>query len=219
MIKELQKTGFLIIDDLIPKKDQDYIENYMFESRQELSFHITPYSSGDTMGKSEQVEEQMQLVSTLINLLAGKNTYSKVIGISGLYKVYENLFNKLGIDLLPNHILRSKINLQFKSITGNKNKFNNPHIDYTSTREEDLFPFHSLIYYINDNDGYTYLFDKKAYIAEDVDKVNIDKDLKVVKKIRSKKGRCVIFQGNIIHAGSNPLKSECRLVHNSVISL
>ena len=59
-------------------------------------------------------------------------------------------------------------------------------------------PHYTGIYYVNDCDGDTFLFDGTKEIA----------------KISPKKGRIVIFDGKTLHAGSHPYNSDFRMVIN-----
>ena len=52
------------------------------------------------------------------------------------------------------------------------------------------------LYYVNDSDGGTVFY----------------KGDKIVKRIEAKKGRCVIFDGNILHSGVSP--TNCKIVIN-----
>jgi hypothetical protein len=67
-----------------------------------------------------------------------------------------------------------------------------PHVDYE-------IPHKTLIYYVNDSDGETYFFNNKK---------------EVINKVEPKKGKCVLFDGNIYHASSSPTKHNRRIVIN-----
>ena len=98
------------------------------------------------------------------------------------------------IDLLKelkiekSEILRCKANLKFK--TNSKKLHNIFHVDYA-------LPHKVLIYYVNDSDGDTYL------------KVNNS-----LKQVKPRKGRALIFKGNIMHAANHPRKSSKRMIIN-----
>lgn len=91
-------------------------------------------------------------------------------------------------------VLRTKANLQTQFTHNRKNYYNTPHIDMDKECNQ-----LTCLYYVNNNDGCTFFFDNK---------------LNITKKIESKKGRFVIFEGNILHAGQNPVKSKKRIVLN-----
>ncbi len=85
-------------------------------------------------------------------------------------------------------IFRCKANLKFK--TDSKKLHNIFHVDYA-------LPHKVLIYYVNDSDGDTYL------------KVNNS-----LKQVKPRKGRALIFKGNIMHAANHPRKSSKRMIIN-----
>jgi len=57
-----------------------------------------------------------------------------------------------------------------------------------------------VIYYVNDSDGPTYLFE--------------DDGRTIIKKVEPKKGRFVMFDGSTKHAGSHPINNTFRVVIN-----
>ena len=62
------------------------------------------------------------------------------------------------------------------------------------------------IYYLNDSDGDTYIFDQ--------DRKYNGHDLTIKKQVAPKQGRLVVFSGNLLHSGSNPRRNETRMVAN-----
>ena len=62
----------------------------------------------------------------------------------------------------------------------------------------------SLLYYVNDSDGDTIFFDK---------------NIRMIKRVNPKKNRAILFDSNILHAGSNPIKSKKRIVINTIFKM
>ena len=85
-------------------------------------------------------------------------------------------------------ILRCKANLKFKTKTTKKH--NVFHVDLP-------YKHRVMMYYVNDSDGDTYF---------KIGKTN--------KKISPKKGRVLLFNGNIMHAANHPRKTKKRLIIN-----
>jgi hypothetical protein len=69
-----------------------------------------------------------------------------------------------------------------------------PHID------NKLFPHGVLLLYLNDSDGDTYIYKENSR--------------EIKESITPKAGRVVFFDGNQIHSGGTPVKSNIRLVMN-----
>lgn len=75
--------------------------------------------------------------------------------------------------------------MQFPLVEELRKEYDNPHIDIN-------YEHLVCLYYVNDSDGDTFLFDK------------IDNELKIKKRITPKKGRVLLFNGNRYHASSGP---------------
>ena len=109
---------------------------------------------------------------------------------------------------------RVKANLQPKVYTDLENCFNTPHID-------NLLPHWVLLYYVNDADGDTFIFDNE--ISKDgfdwnnkvyYDPSQYPKHLSIRKRIEPRKGRTVMFDGKFLHAGMHPRNADYRIVIN-----
>ena len=105
----------------------------------------------------------------------------------------EDLFRAIleKLNLNTGEILRVKANFQTQHRSKINGTHNTPHVDNET-------PHYTGIYYVNDCDGDTFLFDGTKEIA----------------KISPKKGRIVIFDGKTLHAGSHPYNSDFRMVIN-----
>jgi len=94
-------------------------------------------------------------------------------------------------------LLRIKTNILLKN--HNDGDFHNtPHYDL------DVPNYKSVIYYVNDSDGPTYFFDN---------------EYNVIEKVYPKQGRMVLFDSETIHAGSNPVSNDYRIVINYIFGL
>ena len=69
----------------------------------------------------------------------------------------------------------------------------------------------SVLYYVNDSDGDTLIFDKN-YPSE-------PKDMKILARYQPKKGACAIFNSTIYHASCNPINSNKRIVINYILEI
>ena len=111
------------------------------------------------------------------------------------YSLYTDIFktavldlqNKLNID--DYEIFRLRLAMQLNM---NKAVINPPHID-----EQDL-EHKSCILYLNESDGDTCFYKKD----------------KIFKKVSPKKNRVVLFDGDIFHSSSKPVKHQHRIILN-----
>lgn len=82
------------------------------------------------------------------------------------------------------------------------NNYNIPHID---SPLDNLF---TLLYYVNDSDGDTFMFNE---VHKEGHRVN---SLSLNQRVTPKQGRAVVFDSNRFHAGSNPIINSSRFVIN-----
>jgi len=142
------------------------------------------------------VKDHLQFVHSVINWV---NETDKSVVNSDADKLCANLLNKLmkhiGEDSYK--IYRIKINLspQHKRPEGT---YDVPHTDI---EKEHMV----VIYYVDDSDGPTYLFE--------------DDGRTIIKKVEPKKGRFLMFDGSIKHAGSHPIDNTFRTVINYNIKI
>jgi hypothetical protein len=161
-----------IFDDAIEREDQDYFESFL------LGDLFPYYFRTNTTYNDEQDTCQFQ-----------HNLYYNGQSNSEYFEKFFSKFKKF-IDNYSSHksIIRMKVNL----LLNNKaDTFNTIHTDY------DLEHL-SLLYYVNDSDGDTFLFDGNI----------------VIKTVSPKKGRILLFDGKYKHASSNPIHSKYRSVIN-----
>jgi hypothetical protein len=92
---------------------------------------------------------------------------------------------------------KANMTLPFNAPIGS---YNTPHIDCS---EENIL---TLIYYANDSDGDTLLFEEKPE--------EFTGTLTVKQSVTPKKGRAVLFNSRIIHAGQLPRESKKRVLIN-----
>ena len=93
------------------------------------------------------------------------------------------------------NILRMKCNLLLNVFSNNI--IHPPHIDFNNPK------FLSLIYYVNDSDGDTFMYESGLEQAN------------VIKRVSPVKGTAVVFNSNIYHSSSTPIINK----HRSVINL
>lgn len=115
-----------------------------------------------------------------------------------IHHIFVDMFPDLGIKGTN----RAKFNilLQREDMIG---CYNQPHVDAE-------VPSWSIVYYLNDSDGDTVIFNEMY-----TDKTTPLK-LTVKERVSPKKNRAVLFEANRYHASSNPVVSQARFVLNWV---
>ena len=193
-----------VIDDFIPKNDQDHLEN-LFLNNKYFPYY---YEYNTVIGVEEEAvgndDDNIIMQPQFVHKLYDCNEIS-----STAYSDVMNLFCGTGVESLSPE--RIKVNLLQTPFDKTKGKYHIPHVDHGDDG------YISLIYYVNNSDGDTYLFDKTSYDNKSLkhykERVN---NLTVEKTVSPKKGRVVIFDSNKFHAGSPPLNHSSRCVLNMV---
>ena len=113
-----------------------------------------------------------------------------------------------GIDKECKEIFNGRAFMHFPLAAELRTPHDNVHVDI---KYEHLV----CLYYINDSDGDTCIFDKNA---KDTPFLEKDTQLEVVKKITPKKGRAILFDGSRYHSSSGPTKNiRCIINFNILI--
>ncbi|MBI1395898.1 MAG: hypothetical protein GC151_07945 [Betaproteobacteria bacterium] len=95
-------------------------------------------------------------------------------------------------------LIRIKMNLSVYTQLDDPNAHGMPHVDFSERKE----PLLTAIYYVNDATGDTIIFDQKMG----------DKGpLTIRQRISPRKGRLVVFNGDLLHAGNTPRTNAPRV--------
>jgi len=183
----------LVIDDVIDEESQDLLENSIFSPQTQWTFGRTVFCDKHLEVTDAQRKSLMSFTKSL-------------------YRNDDNFSDKdLGLYTRPllgrfNNLLTARIQLQLPIITELNKKYGVPHVDGVRP-----FPFKVAVYYVNEVDGPTVLFKQTTNTStpEEIKAGNVD----VACEIEPKKGRLIIFDGNIYHAVGKP-KTDLRCIIN-----
>lgn len=194
-----------VIDNLLPPMYANQIEH---DTVHELMYKYRKYTSSvpSMLTNTDNIIDYGQFVCTLLNS-----------SVNAEYK-FGNYFNFLKaviftanqhIDKQIVSIERVKVNLLLQQCNFSKNHYNFPHVD----ESEDTTQY-SMIYYINDSDGDTFMFNE--FYNPDQDPPT---ELTLYQRVSPKKNRAVIFNSNRYHASSNPKEHANRFIINFVMKV
>lgn len=107
--------------------------------------------------------------------------------------------------LLVTQIIRIKANLLNSAPGIEENHYHIPHIDFGGKGCV------SMVYYVNDSDGDTRIFDK--YSADGC------KDLTMIHSNTPKQGNAILFESDRFHSSSNPIRNNVRCIINFVMEV
>lgn len=203
---------YKIIDNFLPKETQDELEEVLTSYKYSISIgtvqkdyrNSLPFIK--TLPKSEVIQFESKIVydgscifpeeeeiyfRQIWNTFVKANIEDVVCNLSTSNDI---VLTRMKSNILPN---------QKKGLFGHIH--HTPHIDCV---ESDRFTNISCIYYVNDSDGPTVLYNE--YLADN------PKKLTVFKKIPPKKGRLLAFHSNRYHTSSSPRRSQYRNIINMV---
>lgn len=196
-------ANFKILEDFIPTSMSDALEmRVMWEDFKYQPSTIEANSEQDK--KDPNIKESLQFVKgiTIQNHVDGSIGHMDPLYDEFCKPILWFLEKSTGIKITD--IFRIKINLLLPNDT-NENNYSPPHVD---DQRENLV---SMVYYINDADGDTFIFDK--------DWRHSPYNLKVSGRSTPKKGNAVMFRSGQWHASSNPIDSPIRLIINFVFQV
>lgn len=190
------------IEQFIPPSYADILEDIICKNP-EFSWTYTPSTNNQTesrlMKKDASSYESEQLVHALF-LEGGKRSQFFDVVFPFFYFLEE----KTGLRLAA--IERIKANMLLRAPAGTSpDAYNTPHIDIPDAG------FKSLVYYVKDADGDTFLFNETYKQGSGA--------LTLKKRVTPKKGKAVIFDSNTWHASSNPRESQNRIVINFIFQV
>ena len=145
----------------------------------------------NSLNNFKDMIEYMQFVHIFFTYNSIENVYVRSNNFDTIECICERLAKKFPKEEVL--LQRAKVNLQPQNLKFKKNNHNSPHIDLKNENHK------VLLLYVNDSDGDTFFFDNNN---------------KIIKRVSPLKNRAIIFDGNILHAGSHPKNNDCRIVIN-----
>jgi hypothetical protein len=190
-------------DDVVDIEIQDSIEKYVYDEN--VQWDILK-----NVTKLDGIHENYSFPAKVIPEANIDKNILKFIDI-----IINNSLNKINKKLLKKY--RIKINKTIPHIIDIKQEHRLLHIDTVVQHV-------TIIYYINDADGDTSIFDDKnnKHLSNLKEFKNNDNFLdlnnfELTNSITPKKGRVVIFDGNLWHYGKYPTKGERNVVNINLV--
>lgn len=132
--------------------------------------------------------------------------YSQDISYNGMFfDKFMDFFQQLTdvFGYTENDLIRARLGLKTPKIGYKKENYNLPHVDYT-------YPHDTIIYYLNDSDGDTRIFDENLSEFKGVEPIKFS----VRETVEPKANRLLLLDGLQYHTASNPLEVNRRVVLN-----
>ena len=137
-----------------------------------------------------------------VHLIYGDNGPCSMLYGEVVNPILWSLQDKTGVEITS--IQRIKANLLTPNGSTVDN-YNPPHIDIN--KQEYL----SMVYYVNDSDGDTRIFDKNVEQGFD--------NMTIIHSNTPSQGNAIIFPSNRFHCSSNPIQSNVRCIINFVFTV
>tara|TARA_R110000787_G_scaffold129194_1_gene240983 strand:+ start:1041 stop:1658 length:618 start_codon:yes stop_codon:yes gene_type:complete len=188
MFDGIENPLCLVFDNLVPIKLQDKIENICISNQ--FSWFYTKATVTEGLDLTPitplfpNIKDYIQFCHVMYIDDKINSDY-----FNNASDIIQNLFDKLQIN--NKKFIRIKANLQTQCHGSQKKHHNIPHKDY-------LQKHYVALYYINDSDGDTIIFG----------------DSNKQTRIKPKKGRFLLFDGNLLHTSCHPIKNDKRMVIN-----
>lgn len=193
MIDILNNEKYIVFDDIYDNNLKNDIENDFINSSfpwyLSNSLSTATKESIEKFSFDQNISEYLMFVHVFYDNHSG-DTVANSAFIPILNKILNPLLTRLNLNSI--NLLRSKANLQTQHKNNTPNNYNTPHTDVNQDH-------YVAIYYVNDSDGDTVLFDE---------------DYKIIQRISPKKGRVILFDGQTLHCGSHPYSSKSRCIVN-----
>ena len=197
-----------VIDNFLPRMYADQIEH---EAKHELMYRYREHTSkkdeydNATVIIDNNTYDCGQFVCSLLN-----SDYNIEYKFKDYFEQLKAVVFTAGEHIEKDicSVDRVKVNLLLQQPQTPEYHYTVSHIDKRSNCH------YSMLYYINDSDGDTFMFNEFQ---------NLDQppptELTVFQRVSPKKNRAVIFESNRYHASSNPRKHATRFVINFVMKV
>ncbi len=183
------------IANAIPKKYQDQVESELASNTMTWCFHEEVAHAGSRF----------------------KNTFSGFSHMAYLIEGETAEFSPMSSLLLPIlFVFCEKANIEFNTLlrirvglftkTAVEAEHHNPHVDFSQ-------PHHTAVYYVNDSDGDTFVFDQTFddVSVKDSAKFANEGKFTVAGRVSPRKGTMMCFDGRHYHASMHPMKANKRI--------
>ena len=195
----------IILDDVISLEKQIILEKLTLDN---TSFPWGFNRSANFGPSEEHNDKKKNPLYDADNFLDWPNiidtfSFNHALFHDGKYSNYFPMFMDLLKPLNVYKLLRFKLNITTYNPDYNSDSYGYPHCDMSALN---LKKYNTAIYYINDSDGDTLIFNER--FGEKFDKFTLQK------RVIPKRGRMVVFDGNYYHAGITPKNNNPRVVAN-----
>lgn len=199
MSEILDGKDYIILEDFLPESYQNFIEQQL-EDMDGWKYYSSASGVEKNFDTSDtNIIDSPQFTHSIFAADRGGPASHLFDDIKVMF-----WFLELKYGYVISEIFRIKANMLLP--LGEKNNYNPPHVDWD---QDDSYL--SMVYYTEDSDGDTVLFDK--FYEEGYE------NLKEIYRNKPKKGTAILFNSNRFHCSSNPTDSEHRRIINFIFKV
>ena len=188
---EWLSDGYRVISNFLTQESQDTIEEAMHSNK-------FPWFLLSNMSGMEVTDSKVTITLGFFHVFIREELDNNKAAQNSPYaNTFIDLLNEVAkkYDFEVETILRIRARMTLREPGHTEDKHCGPHVDFIDYKDR----YYSLVYYVNDSDGDTYLF-------------NEDKSVKF--RSTPKKGNMLLFKGDTVHAGNCPINSPYRTIVN-----
>ena len=194
---------FEVIDNFLPNDQFVKLSSYLLS--QEFPWFYTEHVSLDPIDNNIKNKEAVE-TDGYAHLFYDRDLRLEAVTNVVMEDFNNQIQNRFGITY--DDIIRSRASIKHPKIGYTEENYNLPHVDY-------FMPHLSLIYYLNDCDGDTRIFEEKFTPVPAGPNLGISYDTFTVKdRVSPKANRLLVINGLKYHTASNPIKSKRRVIIN-----
>ena len=189
-----------ILDNIIPKKQQEELKKILHGSE-------FPWYYVSDIAKKDNEYQSRPGFSHIFYVEGKQNSFGNCVDI--VNKISENVNKKIKKQLSLYQV-RTFLQLPLNETLihkGSKHKEDTPHLDCN-------IPHTVFLYYVNDADGDTILYD---YLSKNIDDVPNYEDIKIIDRMTPKQGRVIVFDGMTWHSSSQPTKGPRCIINFDMV--
>jgi hypothetical protein len=180
-----------VIDNFLPQKDFQVIHD-LVQSNEFPWYYLSHASKTPGSTITKNAVESFALLHTLYSQEHNAHSFH-LKKFSPLLGKVEDEFNLA--------LIRVRCGMKTHKKDFTDQNYNIPHVDFT-------FPHWSMVYYVNDSDGDTWVFDQMfTGVPEPT-------EFTVKQRVSPKPNRLLLIDGLQYHTASNPINSDCRVIIN-----
>lgn len=183
----------MILDNFLPNEEYLKLSSYM-QSQNFPWFYMSHASRAPGSFIPENAIETFAMTHSIHSKEDNMTSYT-IDNFAPLLESIERYNNS------KTDIFRVRAGLKTPKQGFSSDNYNIPHVDY-------FFPHTTGVYYVNDSDGDTWIFDQMFDHFPEPTKFTVKQ------RIQPKANRLILFNGLQYHTASNPINTDTRIIIN-----